>query len=592
MNVFKQFDLLGSDFTLMYRGEKQMKTKIGGFLCLTAGIIFILLMIGFGQDFFKRTNPNVIRETENPVLYPRYNITNKKFSVAVRLEDNLGNELSSYKGVYLRTRLIQYARNSEGIWESLFVGNLNMTRCTPDMFFTPEYFDANNLKDFYCPIFNNTELGGSWSDNFVGYFYFDVIFCDESTTNNVLETCDSNENTNKMLDSGGVYFSHYIQGALVTPSNYTNGVSNTLQNEYFLVSGKMKKTYYYYFFETKMKSDYGWILKTENTQSVLGLKNKNYDFNLKSNAGLATVMYYFTRESDLYKREYMKVQTLAANVGGILKIFVVIVQFVVGFYNEWVFKSQMIKYCDPELIDDNNKSSFNKKNEIPEFRKLTIISNNVIKFNPVNNNSSSNINIGVANNTYNKFKDSNLTNKLNNLSNLSNLRSTQINNLNKNKEKNEVELKCISSNNDLYLGSISPKNNENNDSPVKNSKIDYLNDEVKFLNHVNNKLQSYEKLSVLYTNSKNSSESNAPIFSVVFFLWQRIFKSCSSTYRERIYIINNLLENIRNKFDIEKMIKDERLRQKLFSCLFTEDQLNGIKYEISAEQKYVMNNFP
>ncbi len=96
MKFFKQFDLLGSDFTLMYKGEKQMKTKIGGFLCLIAGIIFILLMIGFGQDFFKRTNPNVIRETENPTVYPRYNITNKNFSVDVKL--NLG--LATIKPLY------------------------------------------------------------------------------------------------------------------------------------------------------------------------------------------------------------------------------------------------------------------------------------------------------------------------------------------------------------------------------------------------------------------------------------------------------------------------------------------------------------
>lgn len=358
MRFFKIFDLYGDNVSLLYQGNKNIKTSFGGLICFISGILLVLLIIGFGQDFFKRINPSVIRESQIPADYPTFIINNKNFSLALRLEDDYGNELLNNTSIYLTTFLNQYKKNSDGIWETIHKGSLNMKRCTKDMFFSEEVFENYYLNDFWCPEFNNTLIGGSWSSDYVGYFYFEVNVCSEGKTNLDNEPCANQALTDNMMDVELVYFSHYIQSSLVSPSNYTNGVGYNLQNEYFLLSKEIHKTFYYYFSLTKMNSDYGWMLQSDDYQKVLGYSKKIYDFNIRSIDTIASILYYTNRDIDLYKREYQKVQTLAANVGGILKIFVTIGTFFVSFYNMSVFHSELAIHCDYEILQKYKEENF------------------------------------------------------------------------------------------------------------------------------------------------------------------------------------------------------------------------------------------
>lgn len=439
MKIFQQFDFFGDNVSLLYNGNKNIRTPLGGLFCFISGIIFILLLIGFGQDFFKRTNPSFIRETESPKDFPKYTISNKNFSLAVRLEDESGNEFNKFTSIYFQASLLQYKKDNEGIWQIVYDGALGLVRCTEDMFYSKDDFESNYLDNFYCPVLNNTVIGGSWGSNYVGFFSFNVYICLEGeVNNNNNEACEKQEYTDELLNTyNGVYFSHFFQSSIITPSNYTDGIGYSINNEYFLLSKDMKKTYYYYFSLTRMNSDYGWILKTEHEDTVLGYTRKNYDFNLRTDSDIATVYYYTTKDSDLYKREYVKIQTLAANVGGILKIFVLIGSFIVSFYNTSMFHSHLAMNCNYELLneydienEDNNinenlskSNTLNKKNSIfiSNHRNSNFdgeISNT--KFNISNNsrflsNHNNNSNINNGNNENNSNRNSTVLNSFNNI---------------------------------------------------------------------------------------------------------------------------------------------------------------------------------
>lgn len=273
MKYFKHFDLFGNNVSLLYQGNKNIRTSLGGFFFLVIALLLVLLILGFGQDFFNRTNPSVIREAKIPNEYPVYSVTNKNFSIAVRLEDDEANLIKDFTSVYLEALLIQY-KKVNGVWEAVFYGELDLHQCTEEMFFSKQIYKENYLQDFLCPIFNNTLLGGSWSSDYVGFLYFNIWYCEEGNVNNKGEKCATKEVTDEIIDGGRAWYSNFIQSAIVTPSNYTDGLAYTTNNEFFLISNKMRKVMYYYFSMTTMNTDYGWILQTEEISSYIGFNKK------------------------------------------------------------------------------------------------------------------------------------------------------------------------------------------------------------------------------------------------------------------------------------------------------------------------------
>ena len=90
-----------------------------------------------------------------------------------------------------------------------------------------------------------------------------------------------------------------------------------------------------------INSDEGWLLESRKEISKISYKLISTDYSLISNYQnddknkniYGSVNFYLNKNYVKYIRKYEKIQTLAANVGGILKIFTFLLAILNQFYS-------------------------------------------------------------------------------------------------------------------------------------------------------------------------------------------------------------------------------------------------------------------
>lgn len=55
--MIKKFDFLGDDLTFYYKDSKKIKTSFGGLISIVLLFFLVLLLAGFGRDFFLKIKP-------------------------------------------------------------------------------------------------------------------------------------------------------------------------------------------------------------------------------------------------------------------------------------------------------------------------------------------------------------------------------------------------------------------------------------------------------------------------------------------------------------------------------------------------------
>ena len=108
-------DVQGRSIELYFNNKSSYTSKIGGVFSLILLILFIVIFILFGQDFFYKLNPSVLAQQINPVQYDHFKINHKNFPLAFRLQDFDGNLIDREQEYFFYTFLYsQNKMNSEG----------------------------------------------------------------------------------------------------------------------------------------------------------------------------------------------------------------------------------------------------------------------------------------------------------------------------------------------------------------------------------------------------------------------------------------------------------------------------------------------
>lgn len=341
MNHWSKLDLLGSRVHLRYNMSTKVKTSFGGIISTFTAIILGTLLYGFGQDFFKRTNPTFIPRTISPATYPFWNITNQNFSYAFTLEDTDGIPQKDRSLFYWSFRYERYQKNEQGDWEIKNYDELNTTLCTPEMFGDPQKFIDKQLNSWHCPVLNNIRVGGYWDSGEVAYLRIDVLRCLEGKFNPFTkEPCGKNKDSLAKIYKK-YFYSSILQSVLVNPANYDKPLEGDYVTKYKMLNDGFLKRDIFFFKEYIINTDYGWIIKTNREFKILGVDAYENDIlNLDPKAGgnmHFETRIYFDKKQESFIREYVKVQKLAAEVGGILKLFITVAYVLTEYFNDfWV----------------------------------------------------------------------------------------------------------------------------------------------------------------------------------------------------------------------------------------------------------------
>lgn len=422
-NMLKRIDFLGGDINFYHRNFNKLKTNFGGFMSILISFLFALLILGFGQDFFERKNPAFVKSSISLNQIPVYSINNNNLSLAFRLE-NIDNELYNHEENFeiIPSYLLFIKNNETGLLDIKEIP-ISIVPCNK------KYFTLDlSLDGLKCVNFNNTLLGGSLSQGYWGLLEIFIKNCKEGEYSSTGKQCSSTDHKRKELD-GSIYFTVYIQKSIVNPDDYHGGLKSRVKSEQFRLNAHLYNYMELFLSESVMDTDYGWLLTDVSSTRLLGLTsiNDNYSYfaNLLTNNSAGFIGAFslnFIPELDKYYRKYPKAQELAAQVGGILKIFLEVGYIMVGAFS--------LNHCQLDLSEylmnknDSEQLSFNSsviknntKNDspTPEHKNATKVNPNFMNLAEKSNMTVNRLELSesnyLGNNNKSEVKLNNLINK-------------------------------------------------------------------------------------------------------------------------------------------------------------------------------------
>lgn len=360
--ILKKLDYLGTEPKFYVNGQTRYDTNFGGFITVILALMLSILFLLFGRDFYNRTNPTIISETGNYVEYPNYKISNSNFTLVLGLEKDDATVWKNSSQIYVDLRFATYiVENGTGNYNEI---SLPLVNCEERHFSNNAVSNSERFKQHYCVDFDGLVVGGLWDSDSVKYFFYKVNVCNLGT--NAIDGTPCSGELPDLLTNNALYLSIYMQHYSINPTDYNSPLVYGLKNDYFLLDSSLQKKLIYYFGNAVVTSDYGWIFENKESSSTVSFDKLGFDINkLKdSDHTLAIANFYFTKSFLSYSRAYTKIQTLAANVGGVMKLLMMLGFILVKEYNNFylnielatiLYKQEDLVYT--QLVNNNSTSA-------------------------------------------------------------------------------------------------------------------------------------------------------------------------------------------------------------------------------------------
>lgn len=372
----KIIDIFGNSFSFTTFQQEKFKTSIGGFFSFICIIIAIVFSFLFGQDFFYRSNPKVRSQKVIPEMAEKINLSRDVLALPWRIEDDSGIPVNFEGLIYPKLFYFFYDYNEQNQLTLSKKVTFNLTKCNDEIVKFPQLQKQLNLSNYYCWDWEgsaqNFTYGGFWDTSFAHYFEINFEFCKERSFSKS-NTCTSLEQLKSYFSSNNPwYFSTFYPQYTFRNEDLDEPLRLVFKNYYYQFNLNSQKTDRWKFKKVILDDDQGWILQSNKNTSLISFDRIESDYSLAldseltkegSKSAFYKTVFYLEKDFDLFNRSFMKIQDLAAVVGGFLKILVVIFGFVSNFFNR-KFKKIHLFYemfdCDflSQSLDTNN---YNKK---------------------------------------------------------------------------------------------------------------------------------------------------------------------------------------------------------------------------------------
>lgn len=391
----KRLDLTGGKFNIVHENSSNLQTNFGACLSIIVAFLLALSIYAFGYDFFLRSNPKASVSTGSPYDYPLYTLNNHNFSFAFRFEDWNGIQVQIDDEIFISAYYSHYERdNITKEFKEIEWYRIPVFKCTKEMFSSERFANTAGVDNLLCMDLENKTFGGNWDGDYVYNFYIYFEICEEGDNNPYTnQPCKPNSEKEKIIPYNYLMLDFFYQYTIIDTSSYDNALYTVIKSDYFKVNKMMQKTKYYTFKETQLKTDYGWLLENLTQKSVLGFTNTNTDYTIKDQdeyKGIfGQVILYGSREVDTINRNYEKIQTLIAEVGGVIKFIMFLFAFI---GNRYANNFTVLKLSN--LIEYDHNSQHNMKSNC----NLDINNRKITQTNPIakNNYESSELQINAS----------------------------------------------------------------------------------------------------------------------------------------------------------------------------------------------------
>jgi hypothetical protein len=369
-------DLFGLKPELRIGKDLTFKTGLGSILTCISSLTMIVTVIFFSLQLFDDTNPKLTLSIRNVIDPPEHKLSSNNYGFSFGLQDPITYDQFIDESIY-RVEVYQKSAVREKVgnttafkWSArpLEVGPCSIDKYPKDF---QTIFKSSPLQQMYCLKNNSFLLSGTFLYEQYSFLYIQLFECKNATNPNKERPCKPKEYIDKILSGTFFIFSH--TDITIDPTNFTYPNQNYAGDSYTTISNKYFKEIHHYVKQINIETDRGWL--------TTDITNKNYlqndlikemnDFRQQEN--FLSYTFALSTVIETYTRSYKKVQSVAAEVGGLAKFVSLVCYLITYFYT----KSKFYQYLTYELFDcyeydqNNPNDKRNLSVSISEFNKVT-----------------------------------------------------------------------------------------------------------------------------------------------------------------------------------------------------------------------------
>lgn len=352
MKFLERQDHFSYNFNFEFLGKKKFHTLIGIILSLIMNIGCLVMCIIYLVELCSHSNPNVnytkIKKTQTTNL--TLNTKELLYSIGLR---NKNYQIIKDPTIVSVVPIYEYMyKNNDGslVQEEILLDIINCTVLHSKFLEIGlgDQFITNGIKDFFC--FNGTYkgkpiiLGGNYGSNFYGNLAIYIRKCINSTENfqkNII--CQPEKVIKENMQDAWIQIKY--SSAFIDSDNYSSPISYVLDGYYTRLDYSINKMLYTYFNQVNFYSENNIIFNNQHHYTAIKEDDEVTDLNVENSDGSIFTAYVcssYTREN--YKRSYIKIQEIGANIAGLFNCIFVIVFLAIKFYQSHLLDIKILNY--------------------------------------------------------------------------------------------------------------------------------------------------------------------------------------------------------------------------------------------------------
>jgi hypothetical protein len=380
-----QCDIHGLKPYFLINKEKDFKIPLGGLISLCSYLFVVFSIWISGKELINKEHPNLIVNSYNDEIPQALNMTNDNFFMALSIGDAGSINYIDYAVYNITGWKKILTRKPDGSF-SVQALPLQFIKCSEkNISILPEVFALVDLKSMHCLKDGEFNISGTYGNKKWEYLDFRVTICDNKTSP---IPCRSSDYISNILSAG--YFGVLLSDLNIAPSNYLDPFVHFSRDLYTSITYSIHKEYNIYLKKIDVNSDSGWFAEDIHSEYAFNVESDKEMWTFRNNNEFMRLVMRCSPYRQVFNRIYSILQTVAAEIGGIIK-FLLVLGYVVNYYFRQLLFASF-------LADKFFKTNVNVK-EI----KLQDKDKSIIALNPltdINKSTSQNFDVSMTLNNY------------------------------------------------------------------------------------------------------------------------------------------------------------------------------------------------
>ena len=336
---FQALDIFGVPPLFTIRGRATFQTQIGSSLTIVCATLILTYILFFIDEMINHKSPNLnsityYDETPSEIILNKNNFS-FVFGLQTKEYKNFIDE-SIYKVNAYQSKLIL---NKNGVY-NYENEPLKVIKCDEYKFeIIPEKFKKLPIENLYC-LNNNISLKGDYMQESWNFIQFNFMKCVNSTEND--NNCKSENEINTILNEG--FIGMFIPDNAIESSKFKIPYRTYIRNLYKEFSIKYYENIVLYFKLVEVITDSGYFFDEKQSVYFPSYDYYQNDLDINDLINFLTITIRVSSKREIHKRSYIKVQTIFSNVGGMLKIILLIGEYSVYFIRMLLYKNYILEF--------------------------------------------------------------------------------------------------------------------------------------------------------------------------------------------------------------------------------------------------------